>query len=124
MIARSPSLTEQVMTHLKDRIVRGDFPDGLIPAENELAADLGVSRTTVRDALSRLEHEGVVVRKQGAGTFVNAAGLQITSRLEEIWSYEDVLRDHGYTPSVEVLRLEREPAGPDVASVLAERLKA
>ena len=118
MIARSPSLTEQVMTHLKDRIVRGDFPDGRIPAETELAADLGVSRTTVRDALSRLEHEGVVVRKQGAGTFVNAAGLQITSRLEEIWSYEDVLRDHGYTPSVEVLRLEREPAGPDVASVL------
>lgn len=117
MIARSPSLTEQVMTHLKNRIVRGEFPDGRIPAETELAADLGVSRTTVRDALSRLEHEGVVVRKQGAGTFVNAAGLQITSRLEEIWSYEDVLRDHGYTPSVEVLRLEREPAGTAAAAL-------
>ncbi len=117
MIARSPSLTEQVMTHLKDRILRGDFPDGRIPAETELAADLGVSRTTVRDALSRLEHEGVVVRKQGAGTFVNTAGLQITSRLEDMWSYEDVLRDHGYTPSVEVLRMETET--PDEATAAA-----
>jgi len=118
MIARNPSLTEQVMLHLKDRIVRGEFGDGRIPAETELAGELGVSRTTVRDALSRLEHEGVVVRKQGAGTFVNQAGLQITPRLEEMWSYEDVLRDHGYTPSVEVLRLEREPATGDVAAAL------
>ena len=37
MIARSPSLTDQVKTHLKDRIVRGEFPDGRIPAETELA---------------------------------------------------------------------------------------
>ncbi len=72
----------------------------------------------MRDALSRLEHEGVVLRKQGAGTFVNAAGLQITSRLEEIWSYEDVLRDHGYTPSVDVLRFEREVAGAETAAAL------
>ncbi len=110
MIARSPSLTEQVKQHLKERILKGDFADGRIPAEHDLAADLGVSRTTVRDALSRLEHEGAVVRKQGAGTFVNEAGLQIKSRLEEIWSYEEVLRDHGYQPSVEVLRAGLEPA--------------
>ncbi len=118
MIARSPSLTEQVKQHLKDRIVAGDFADGRIPAENDLAADLGVSRTTVRDALSRLEHEGVIVRKQGAGTFVNEAGLQIKSRLEEIWSYEEVLRDHGYEPSVEVLRAAQERADAETAEAL------
>jgi len=118
MIARSPSLTEQVKQHLKERILNGDFEDGRIPAENDLAADLGVSRTTVRDALSRLEHEGAIVRKQGAGTFVNEAGLQIKSRLEEIWSYEEVLRDHGYAPSVEVLRAEIEPVDPLTARAL------
>lgn len=118
MIARNPSLTEQVKQHLKDRILSGDFGDGRIPAENDLAAELGVSRTTVRDALSRLEHEGAVVRKQGAGTFVNEAGLQIKSRLEEIWSYEEVLRDHGYEPSVEVLRADIEPADATTAHAL------
>jgi GntR family transcriptional regulator len=119
MIDRSPSLTDQVKAHLKERIVDGDFEAGRIPSENELAAELGVSRTTIRDALSRLEQEGAIYRKQGAGTFVNEPGLQIKSRLEEIWAYEDVLEDHGYTPSVKVLRVDREPATARTAAELA-----
>lgn len=103
MITRNPSLTDQVMLHVKERIAEDGFEDGRIPPETELASDLGVSRTTVRDALSRLEHEGRIYRKQGSGTFVNEQGLQIKSRLEEIWSYEQVLEDHGYTPSIRVL---------------------
>ena len=103
MITRNPSLTDQVKAHLKQRIADDAFDDGRIPPETELASDLGVSRTTVRDALSRLEQEGAIYRRQGAGTFVNEHGLQIKSRLEEIWSYEQVLEDHGYEPSVTVL---------------------
>lgn len=118
MIDRSPSLTDQVKANLKERIVVGDFEAGRIPSENELATELGVSRTTIRDALSRLEQEGAIYRKQGAGTFVNEPGLQIKSRLEEIWAYEDVLEDHGYTPSVKVLRVDREAAGEDTAAGL------
>jgi GntR family transcriptional regulator len=119
MIARNPSLADQVKAHLKERIVDGDFDEGRIPSEQELAAELGVSRTTIRDALSRLEHEGAIYRRQGAGTFVNEPGLQIKSRLEEIWSYDQVLQDHGYTPSVEVLRVGAEAAGEEIANDLA-----
>jgi len=118
MIDRSPSLTDQVKAHLKERIVDGDFDEGRIPSETELAAELGVSRTTIRDALSRLEQEGAIWRKQGAGTFVNLPGLQIKSRLEEMWAYEDVLEDHGYTPTVKVLRLEQESASERLAAEL------
>ena len=115
MITRSPSLTEQVKAHIKERIVSGDFDEGRIPSETELATDLGVSRTTIRDALSRLEHEGTIYRKQGSGTFVNEPGLQIKSRLEEIWSYEEVLTDHGYTPSVRIGEIVTEPASDQLA---------
>ena len=118
MIDRSPSLTDQVKAHLKEQIVDGAFEEGRIPSENELATELGVSRTTIRDALSRLEQEGAIYRKQGAGTFVNEPGLQIKSRLEEIWAYEDVLEDHGYTPSVKVLRVDRETADARTAAEL------
>ena len=103
MITRSPSLTDQVRAHIKQQIADGGFADGRIPPETELAEELGVSRTTVRDALSRLENEGAIYRRQGAGTFVNEHGLQIKSRLEEIWSYEQVLEDHGYVPSVRIV---------------------
>ncbi|MFQ5436050.1 MAG: GntR family transcriptional regulator, partial [Anaerolineae bacterium] len=86
--------------------------------------NMGVSRTTVRDALCRLENEGVVYRKQGAGTFVNPPGLQIKSRLEEIWSYEGVLQAHGYTPRIRLLSLETMPAPPEVAQKLGLAAKA
>ncbi len=118
MITRSPSLTDQVKAHLKERIVSGAFEEGRIPSETELATELGVSRTTIRDALSRLENEGSIYRKQGAGTFVNEPGLQIKSRLEEMWSYEEVLRDHGYTPSVRVVAVTSEPASQPLAADL------
>jgi GntR family transcriptional regulator len=118
VIGRGPSLTEQVTAHLKTQIADGVFAEGRIPPETELAADLGVSRTTVRDALSRLEHEGAIYRRQGRGTFVNPPGLQIRSRLEEIWAYEQVLRDHGYTPSVRIISLQTEPATDEDAALL------
>lgn len=110
MITRNPSLTDQVKTNLKERIVNDEFDEGRIPPETELATDLGVSRTTIRDALSRLEHEGTIYRRQGAGTFVNEPGLQIKSRIDEIWSYEEFLKSHGYTPSVRVLSNHTEPS--------------
>ncbi len=118
MITRNPSLTDQVKAHIKEQIVNDEFEGGRIPPEAALAEDLGVSRTTIRDALGKLEHEGAIYRKQGAGTFVNEAGLQIRSRLEEIWSYEQVLEDHGYTPSVEILTDEILTVNDDTASAL------
>ncbi|MEN8040521.1 MAG: GntR family transcriptional regulator [Actinomycetota bacterium] len=118
MITRNPSLTDQVKAHIKEQIAEDGFVDGRIPPEVELAADLGVSRTTVRDALTRLENEGTIYRRQGAGTFVNEQGLQIKSRLEEIWSYEQVLEDHGYVPSVRVLAETAEAADPETVEAL------
>ncbi len=119
MITRGPSLTEQVRQHIKRLIVDDDFAEGRIPSETELATDFGVSRTTVRDALSRLEHEGTIVRRQGAGTFVNPHGLRIKTRLEEMWSYEEILKDHGFTPSVQVVEVVTRSPAPDTAEALS-----
>lgn len=118
MLKRTPSLTEQARSHIKQLILDDAFADGRIPSETDLAADLGVSRTTIRDALSRLEIEGVVFRKQGAGTFVNEAGLQIKSRLDEVWSYEGMLAAHGYTPSTRILSVGTQAAAADIAAEL------
>lgn len=119
MIKRSPSLTGQVKAHIKQQILSNAYDDDRVPPEMELANELGVSRTTVRDALSRLENEGVIYRKQGAGTFVNRPGLRIRSRLDEIWSYEAVLQAHGYEPSTVVLDLSHQAADADLANDLS-----
>ena len=118
MLKRSPSLTEQAKAYIKERIINAEFDEGRIPSEMDLADALGVSRTTIRDALSRLEQEGAIFRKQGAGTFVNDAGLQIKTRLEDIWTYEGMLRAHGYTPTTHIFSIEEQPADTDVAATL------
>ena len=112
MIKRNPSLTDQAKTHIKEQILTNQYQDGRIPSESDLADELGVSRTTIRDALSRLEIEGTVYRRQGSGTFVNEPGLQIKSRLDEIWSYEEILKAHGFTPSTVVLDVRETIAPP------------
>lgn len=118
MIKRSPSLTDQVKTHIKEKIWENAYKDDRVPSETDLANDLGVSRTTVRDALSRLENEGVIYRKQGAGTFVNRPGLQIKTRLDEIWSYASALEAHGYMPSVRVKSIKEEVAAGEICKDL------
>ena len=61
----------QVMETLRRRIEGGEYPVGSrLPAETELAAALGVSRPTLRQALAGLEREGLLDRVKGSGTFV------------------------------------------------------
>lgn len=60
-----------VVDHLERRIFSGEFkPGDLLPAERELSAELGVSRSVVREALGKLDSLGVVQRRQGSGTRV------------------------------------------------------
>ena len=47
-------------------------PDDALPTERRLAAELAVSRITVRKAIDGLVDEGLLVRRQGAGNFVSA----------------------------------------------------
>lgn len=69
--ARSLPAYLQIEEELAQRIESGDqAPGARMPTERELAESLAVSRMTVRAALSRLEQRGLVIRRQGSGTFV------------------------------------------------------
>ena len=70
----SQPLYAQVKDALVQRMISGSWKPGqMLPSEFAIAADLGVSQGTVRKALDELAGEGVVVRRQGRGTFVAAA---------------------------------------------------
>ena len=65
------ALHYQVKEILHQQIIGGELkPGAKLPPEVELAAQLGVSRTTVRQAILTLVHEGFLTRYQGKGTFV------------------------------------------------------
>ncbi len=119
MFRRSPSRPEQVKAHLKELILGGAFEAGRIPSEARLASELSVSRNTVRDALSRLEMEGVVTRRQGAGTFVNENVSLVKTRLEQILPYEDMIREQGYRPEIQLRRASEAQADARTVSLLS-----
>jgi DNA-binding GntR family transcriptional regulator len=64
------SSAEAAATTLRAAIVKGELAPGDHLAEQELAAALGTSQSTVREALRKLESQGFVRRKPGKGTFV------------------------------------------------------
>ena len=72
-VAMHRQMTEQLREAIRD----GTYKQGeRIPAEPELAARYEVSRITARQAVMQLVREGLVVRRQGKGTFVSAATVQ------------------------------------------------
>ncbi len=62
----------QIETILRKKILSGELPPlSLLPSEEALAEEYGVSRITVRQALTLLEQDGLLLRHRGKGTFVS-----------------------------------------------------
>ncbi|MFG2005600.1 FadR/GntR family transcriptional regulator [Spirillospora sp. NPDC048911] len=74
---RPSPLVEQAAAHLRDQITGGHWPVGSkLPGETTLAKELGVGRSTVREAIRALAGAGLVATRQGAGVFVIAAQVR------------------------------------------------
>jgi DNA-binding FadR family transcriptional regulator len=59
-------LADGVADRLRDAILAGDYaPGDALPSERDLSRELGANRTTVREGLAQLEHQGLVERRQG-----------------------------------------------------------
>ena len=88
------TLAQRVVTGLKDKIFSGDLPPGhKLPSESELIEEFRVSRTVIREAVTRLRAEGLVETFQGRGSFVLAMPEPSSFQLEAaaIRSHHDVL---------------------------------
>jgi GntR family transcriptional regulator, transcriptional repressor for pyruvate dehydrogenase complex len=94
-ISAAPTLRDQVAQALLTRIESGQLKPGeKLPPEAVLAPEFGVSRTVVREAISKLSYGGLVESRQGSGVFVSLqppiSPLKIDDSATE--SREDVLQ--------------------------------
>ncbi len=109
-------LYHQVATAIESHIQSGTLtPGDFLENEVALAARLGISRPTARQALQELVDKGRLVRKRGVGTRVAPERIR---RTVELTSLKSDLERAGRHPSTEVLGYETIPADSDVASAL------
>ncbi|MBU3146698.1 GntR family transcriptional regulator [Clostridium sp. CF012] len=88
------STVQKILENLREYIGNTETP--VLPNEDELANHLGVSRLTVREAITVLEREGVVSRVQGKGTLINFFVTKLENRIDLGSDIEGCLRNHGY----------------------------
>jgi GntR family transcriptional repressor for pyruvate dehydrogenase complex len=69
-IIRRNRLYEEVARQIEEMITQQMRPGDMLPPERHLAEQFGVSRSSIRDAIRRLEHIGLVEPRQGSGTVV------------------------------------------------------
>src|SRR3990170_1898698 len=95
---RGDTLRTSVREDLVRRIEAGEWrPSERLPSEPDLAASLGVSRATLRDALRSLEEDGFVTRVQGSGTFVTHRP-RLRNNLDVNFGVTELIRSMGMRP--------------------------
>lgn len=110
---------EDARRRLLDQIERGPLrPGGRLGAERELAQSLGVSRSTVRQALAALEDAGVVRRVpgRGGGTFVRQQ--MIERDLSQVVGVPALLREQGMTAGSRIVSTGLAAADAETAEAL------
>ncbi|MBP3542482.1 MAG: GntR family transcriptional regulator [Clostridia bacterium] len=109
--SQSP-LYMQLMTRLKNDIEAGVYPAGArIPSEQVLCDTYGVSRVTVRKAMLDLVQEGLLIRRQGKGTFV--ADEKIRRDLSAITSFTLACAQRGHQAGSRFISVQTDDASSE-----------
>ena len=99
-LVESAPLYERATTALLDLIARDQYQAGdRLPGEHELAQELGISRPTLREALSELKNRGIVDRRHGVGTFVTHPTPRLHRGLATLRSLRDMSGQEGLEAS-------------------------
>lgn len=110
-------LYAQLLDHFHQLIHSGQLkPGDRFPAEMDLAKEYGVARITVRRAIEELVHEGLLVRRQGKGSFV--AESKIERELVNVRSFSAHIQARGMQPGARVVSVQTNPATKRLAEIL------
>lgn len=104
----SSILIRSAYEYIRNQIKRGEFMPGALLSENELAEKLNMSRTPIRAAISRLEHEGLVVTLKNRGLLVKEMSIREAMDILEILN---VFQMHALS------QLEEQDELPDLAKL-------
>jgi GntR family transcriptional regulator len=110
-------LYTRIQEYLAEMILSGKLkPESKIQSEREFSEDLGVSRMTVRKALTELVNEGLLERKHGSGTYV--AKPKITYESVELVNYVQAMALRNIATSTQLLEFNEMVASRRLGEIL------
>lgn len=119
-LIQSKSIAEQVEELLRSRMRDGTYaPGSKMPSESELSEEFGVSRATLRTVLARLAVNGLILRKQGDGTYVNIKVRELNTYQGYLWEFVNIIETNGYKPTIKSVAVEKRIATEEEANALA-----
>jgi GntR family transcriptional regulator len=111
---------QQIADRLRDQITRGTLaPEDRLPSEPDLVRQYDASRNTVRLALALLTNQGLVVTRQGLGTFVAAPAKPFTALLSRV-----KLAPGGHHASSALPIVGPDPSKPETVRFVVETVPA
>lgn len=106
------SLSETVFDRIQRAIKSGAYAvDERLPTEHTLAAEFGVSRPIIRDALQRLRDQGLIYSRRGAGSFVREQGIREPLGFGQMENLSDLQHCYDFRLTIE----------PEAAAMAARR---
>lgn len=112
----SAPLYQRLQLALRDAIASNRVPaQAALPPERDLASDFSVSRITVRKAIDGLVAEGLLIRRQGAGTFVAS---RVEKQFAKLTSFSEDMTARGRTVRSEWLQRTQSIVSPDESLTL------
>lgn len=109
-------LYKTIADDIRGRLISGEYAEGALPSENDLAEEFEVSRLTLRKALSHLRDEGLVESRRGSGWY--AARGRTLHTLNHLGTIEGQLAERGMVAQRRILDFTFVPAIGRVREVL------
>jgi len=107
----------QIMNQLREKIAAGEYAvDSALPPERELVETYQVSRMTIRQAISELVNEGILVRRRGIGTFV--APPKFEQALSRLTSFTEDMAQRGMKAGSRIISFKETVPDPTIRKTL------
>ncbi|WP_121610711.1 GntR family transcriptional regulator [Mesobacillus foraminis] len=110
---------KQAIEYLRKFILESNEPgQSKLPSEAQLAAELGISRLTVREALTVLENEGFITRSQGSSSTITTFARKLTEKIDHAGELKKFIKDCGYEVLVDKVSYSWEKSNQEQAEAL------
>lgn len=113
------TMVQQAIIYLREYILGVEDGDTLkLPSESDIAKKMGLSRLTIREALTVLESEGLIAKNQGSSSMITTFARKLSENIDYTGELGNFIKECGYKLEVKVHSYKWEKANKDTAEIL------